>query len=58
MPLLQLGAFQRGQPPTRRLRVVCLQPNPRMVQPTEEQVARLAKDLPLTNIAVAWKNYT
>ena len=58
MPLTALGAFQRAKPPHRRLGSLVLQPNPRMVQPTEEEVLRLSRDLPKTNIAVAWKKFT
>ena len=58
MPLPQLGAFQRAELPSRRLKACVLRPNPRMAQPTAAEVLRLSQDLPLTNIAVAWKKCT
>lgn len=58
MPLSALGTFQRKHKPEKRLKVLVLQPNPRMVQPSAEEVASLSKNLPYTNAAVAWKNYT
>mmetsp|Transcript_2054 Transcript_2054/g.4426 ORF Transcript_2054/g.4426 Transcript_2054/m.4426 type:complete len:532 (+) Transcript_2054:74-1669(+) len=58
MPFKQLGAFQQNKPPNRRLKVCVLQPNPRMIQPSEDEVANLRRDLPVSNLTVAWRNYT
>jgi Leucine-rich repeat (LRR) protein len=58
LPLAALAAFQRHQKAEKRLKVLVLQPNPRMVQPSAEEVAALVRALPCTNVAVAWNNYT
>jgi len=58
MPIAAFGSFQRAKPPGRRLRTLVMQPNPRMVQPSEQDLVDLRKDLPNSNITIAWKNYT
>ena len=60
MPLAALASFQRdgGVRPHSRVKRVDLQPNPRMVQPSEAELAAVRRELPSANLSLAWKNYT
>ena len=41
-----------------KVRRVDLQPNSRMIQPSEAELAALRRELPTCNLSTAWRNYT